>query len=108
MGARQVAVISDTMRRRFFPGEDPIGKRLVVNFLNTPLKVEIIGVVRDIKQQSLSAPPNAQIYLSYLQVPWFSTALLVRTNVDPSTVATSLQRAIRSIDPAQSGSGKSQ
>ena len=105
MGARQVAVISDTMRRRFFPGEDPIGKRLVVNFLNTPLKVEIIGVVRDIKQQSLSAPPNAQIYLSYLQVPWFSTALLVRTNVDPSTVATSVQRAIRSIDPAQSGSG---
>jgi len=38
-------------------------------------------------------------------VPWFSTALLVRTNVDPSTVATSVQRAIRSIDPAQSGSG---
>ena len=105
IGATQVAVISDTMRRRFFAGEDPIGKRLVVNFLNTPLTVEIIGVVRDVKQESLGAPANAHIYLSYLQVPWFSTALLVRTRVDPSTLAAPVERAIRSLDPAQSGSG---
>jgi putative ABC transport system permease protein len=105
MGATQVAVISDTMRRRFFAGEDPIGKRLVINFLNTPITVEIIGVVRDVKQESLAASANAHIYLSYLQVPWFSTALLVRTNVDPSTVAAPVERAIRSLDPAQSGSG---
>jgi len=104
-GATQVAVINDTMRRRFFPGEDPIGKRLVVNFLNTKLPVEIVGVVSDIKQESLSAPANAQIYLSYLQVPWFSTALLVRTDVDPSTLVAPIERALRSIDPAQSGSG---
>jgi len=104
-GATQVAVINDTMRRRFFPGEDPIGKRLVVNFLNTKLPVEIVGVVSDIKQESLSAPANAQIYLSYLQVPWFTTALLVRTEVDPSTLIAPIERALRSIDPAQSGSG---
>jgi putative ABC transport system permease protein len=93
------------MRRRFFPGEDPIGKRLVVSFLNTKLTVEIVGVASDIKQESLSAPANAQIYLSYLQVPWFSTALLVRTEVDPSTLVAPIERALRSIDPAQSGSG---
>ncbi len=104
-GATQVAVINDTMRRRFFPGEDPIGKRLVVSFLSTKLTVEIVGVVSDIKQESLSAPANAQIYLSYLQVPWFSTALLVRTEVDPSTLVTPIERALRSIDPAQAGSG---
>src|SRR5216683_1342731 len=104
-GATQVAVINDTMRRRFFPGEDPIGKRLVVSFLSTKLTVEIVGVVSDIKQESLSAPANAQIYLSYLQVPWFSTALLVRTEVDPSTLVAPIERALRSIDPAQSGTG---
>ena len=102
-GTAKVAVISDTLRRRFFRGEDPIGKRLVVSFLNTPLTVEIIGVVSDIKQQSLSAPANAQIYLSYLQVPWFSTALLVRTQGDPRALAAPVGRALRSIDPAQSG-----
>jgi putative ABC transport system permease protein len=104
-GATQVAVINDTLRRRFFPGEDPIGKRLVVSFLSTKLTVEIVGVVSDIKQESLSAPANAQIYLSYLQVPWFSTALLVRTEVDPSTLVVPIERALRSIDPAQSGTG---
>jgi len=105
-GTTKVAIISDTLRRRFFPGEDPIGKRLIVSFLNTPLTVEIIGVVSDIKQQSLSAPANAQIYLSYLQVPWFSSALLVRTQGDPSVLAAPVGRALRSIDPAQSGSAK--
>jgi putative ABC transport system permease protein len=105
IGTTQVAVINDAMRRRFFSSEDPIGRRLVVNFLNTPLTVEIIGVVRDIKQESLSAPVNAQIYLSYLQVPWFSTALLVRTSVEPGAMAVPIERALRSIDRAQSGSG---
>ena len=105
-GTAKVAVISNTLRRRFFPGEDPIGKRLVVSFLSTPLTVEIIGVVSDIKQQSLSAPANAQIYLSYLQVPWFSTSLLIRTQGDPSALAAPVGRALRSIDPAQSGSAK--
>jgi putative ABC transport system permease protein len=104
-GATKVAVINDTMRRRFFPGEDPIGKRLVVSFLSTKLTVEIVGVVSDIKQESLSAPANAQIYLSYLQVPWFSTSLLVRTEVDPRTLVAPIEGALRSIDPAQTGSG---
>ena len=102
-GTAKVAVISDTLRRRFFPGEDPLGKRLVVSFLDTALTVEIVGVVSDIKQQSLSAPANAQIYLSYLQVPWFSSALLVRTEGDPRALAAPVGRALRSIDSAQSG-----
>ena len=104
-GTTKVAVINETMRRRFFPAEDPIGKRLVVNFLNTPLTVEIVGVVSDIKQESLSATANAQIYLSYLQVPWFTTALLIRTQGDPGALVAPIERALRSIDPGQSGSG---
>ena len=104
-GTARVAVINDTMRRRFFPGEEPIGKRLVVSYLNTPLTVEIVGVVGDIKQQSLSAPANAQIYLSYLQVPWFTTSLLVRTTGDPGTLVAPILRTLRRVDPSQSGSG---
>src|SRR5262249_12997141 len=75
-GAASVAVINETMRRRYFAGEDPVGKHLTVNYLNTPITVEVVGVVSDIKQESLGAPANAQIYVSSLQVPWFSTALI--------------------------------
>src|SRR6185295_19704522 len=44
-GAAQVALINDALRRRFFPGEDPVGKRLLVNYLDKQLTVEIAGVV---------------------------------------------------------------
>jgi putative ABC transport system permease protein len=104
-GAAQLALINDTMRRRFFPGADPVGKRLLVNYLDKQLTVEIVGIVSDIKQESLSAPANAQIYLSYLQVPWFSSTLMVRTAVDPATLLVPIERALRSVDPAQSASG---
>ncbi len=104
-GMPNVAVINETMRRRYFAGEDPVGKHLTVNYLNTPMTFEIIGVVRDIKQKSLAAPANAQIYVSYLQVPWFSTSLVIRTAGEPGNVVALVQQTLRSIDPTQSGSG---
>jgi putative ABC transport system permease protein len=104
-GAQTLAVISEALRRRYFAGEDPVGKRLTVNYLNTSLTVEVVGVVGDIKQESLAAPPNAQVYIPDLQLPWFSTALLIRTDTDPSAVAPAVERAIRAADPTQSGSG---
>jgi putative ABC transport system permease protein len=104
-GAATLAVISETMRRRYFAGEDPVGKRLTISYLNTPLAVEVVGVVKDIKQESLGAQANAQVYVSDLQLPWFSTALLIRTESEPSAVIPSVERAIRSADPTQSGSG---
>ena len=104
-GAPNVVIINETMRRHYFAGENPIGKHLTVNYLDAPIMLEVVGVVSDIKQKSLGDPANAQIYLSYLQFPWFSTALMIRTDADPNTLITPVQRALRSIDPAQSGSG---
>ena len=95
----RVAIINETMRRRYFGGENPIGRRLTLNYINTPLTLEIVGVVRDVKQKSLETPPNAEIYTSYLQVPWFFTSLLVRTDADPRALLSSIEHAIRSIDP---------
>jgi putative ABC transport system permease protein len=103
--APKVAVINETMRRLYFADEDPVGKRLTIHYLDTPITFEVVGVVRDIKQKSLGAQANAQIYISYLQVPWFSTALIIRTEADPVTQVIPVQRAIRSVDSTQSGSG---
>jgi putative ABC transport system permease protein len=100
-GATNVAVINETMRRRYFAGEDPIGKHLTVTYLNAPLALEVVGVAKDIKQQSLASPANAQIYVSSLQVPWFSTSLVVRTEGDPSAALSSVVRAVRAADPTQ-------
>jgi putative ABC transport system permease protein len=104
-GTTNAAVINETMRRRYFAGEDPLGKHLTINYLNTPLTVEVVGVARDIKQESLAAQPNAQIYVADPQVPWFSTALVVRARGDANAMLPSVERAVRAFDPAQSGSG---
>jgi putative ABC transport system permease protein len=104
-GAPGAAVINETMRRRYFDGEDPVGRRLTINYLNAPFTVEVVGVVRDIKQESLAAPANAQIYVPDLQVPWFSTALVVRAEGEPRDVLSSVERALRSADPSQAGAG---
>jgi putative ABC transport system permease protein len=100
----KVAVINETMRRRYFADSDPLGQRLTVNYLGAPLTFEIVGVVRDIKQESLAAAPNAQIYVSYQQMPWFSTAFVIRTAGEPNAMLTSVQQAIHAFDPTQSGS----
>jgi putative ABC transport system permease protein len=104
-GGLNVAVVNETMRRRYFAGADVVGKHLTVNYLNTPTTFEIIGVARDIKQEAPGAEANAQIYVSDLQVPWLSTSLVIRTANDPSTTLTSVQQAIRSVDSTQSSTG---
>jgi putative ABC transport system permease protein len=104
-GAHNVAVINETMRRLYFAGEDPVGKRVTVNYLNSPLPLEVVGVVRDIKQESLAEPTKAQIYVSYIQVPWFSTSLVVRAKGDTGAVLASVERAVREADPAQTATG---
>jgi putative ABC transport system permease protein len=93
------------MRRLYFAGEDPVGKRVTVNYLNSPLPLEVVGVVRDIKQESLAEPTKAQIYVSYIQVPWFSTSLVVRAKGDTGAVLASVERAVREGDPAQTATG---
>ncbi len=100
-GTPKVAVISETMVRRFFPGQDPLGKRLVIDYLNVPTTLEVVGVAADIKQSKLEETPDVEIYVSANQLPWFSTALVVRTVADPSGVTNALQKAVWSLNPDQ-------
>ncbi|MEJ7618398.1 MAG: ABC transporter permease [Pyrinomonadaceae bacterium] len=100
-GATEVAIINETMQRRFFPEGDPIGRRLTVDYLGAPLKLEIIGVVRDSKVKSVTEEPSTEIYVSYLQRPWFSMDLLVRTSGDPEASVASVKSAIRAVDKSQ-------
>jgi putative ABC transport system permease protein len=91
-----VAVIGETMARRLWPGEDPIGKRLRVLF--SPW-VTVIGIVADVKQASLPEPPTPEIYLFDQQEPTRELTLVVRTATDPSSVAPVLRERIRAMDP---------
>jgi putative ABC transport system permease protein len=95
-----VTIINEAMARRYFAGENPIGQKLVISYMNQRLTPEIIGVAGDVKQEEPSKPTKPEILVPFAQVPWFSGSLLVRSaHPDPLTVKNAVQQAIWSAKP---------
>ena len=90
-------VISKNMADEFFPGQDPIGQQLVVDPDN-PLTFEVVGVVGDVRMSALGSKPWRAMYLSYLQVPYTTMRIAVRTEVRPELVAGALREVVWSQD----------
>jgi len=89
-------LINETLARSFFPGEDPIGKRLIM--LNSPR--EIIGIVGDARQGALNLPPSPEIYFPNTQLAiGQQVSLVVRTNIDPASLSEVVRRAVQSVNP---------
>jgi putative ABC transport system permease protein len=93
-----VALVSDTMARRDWPGQDPIGKR--INF-GGPNAFEIIGLVGSTKTESLDADPYPQVYALHTQAPQRTMSLVVRTSGDPLSFVGSIREILLSIDKDQ-------
>jgi predicted permease len=99
-GAPPVAVISETMARRFWPGEDPVGKR--IRSAPTAPWITIIGIVNDVRQFELNADPKPQMYLSYEQAGLFAPRdLVVSTDVEPLSLAATVRKTVWEIDKDQ-------
>jgi putative ABC transport system permease protein len=98
--AAPVAIINETMARQYFAGENPIGHKLVINYLSQRLALEIVGVAGDVNQEEPGKPTKPEILVPFAQIPWFSGALLVRSaHPDPLTVKNAVQQAIWSVTP---------
>ncbi|MGH9345746.1 MAG: ABC transporter permease [Vicinamibacterales bacterium] len=95
-----VIVVNDAFARRFFPGEDPIGRRLIVS-MRAPVAREVVGVVADIRQTTLDAAPEPQIYLPAYQALTGYGTLLVRTDLPPDAALSSIREAVRRVDAGQ-------
>jgi putative ABC transport system permease protein len=102
-GAPSVAVVNESLARRVFPGEDPLGKRLTIDYMERRLSLEVVGVVGDVKQW-VEQEPNIQIYDCYLQRPWLSSSFVVSTEGDPAALAGAAQAAVREVDRGRAAS----
>ncbi|HEX8174889.1 MAG TPA: ABC transporter permease [Pyrinomonadaceae bacterium] len=98
-GSPLVVVISEQLARRYFPAGDALGKRLVISEEEGPL--EIVGIAADMKNEDLDEEPEVTAYRPFMQEPWWSMALVVRTNAEPTQLAQSIRNEVRSIDPEQ-------
>jgi putative ABC transport system permease protein len=98
-----VAVISETMARRLWPNEDPIGKRIKPGSLQSKEPwIEIVGIVNDVKQFQLNAEPKVQMYLPHSQFEWFIPRhLVVKTDVNPLSIASTVRKTVWEIDRDQ-------
>ena len=94
-----VAIISETLARRYFPNEDPIGRQMRFGFPpNGNVSREIVGVVGDVRDVALSQEPGPMMYVPFVQAPLYGGEVVVRSSLGASTVAPAIREAVRSID----------
>jgi putative ABC transport system permease protein len=96
-------VVSEKLAQHFWPGKNPIGKRLKTGSTTSdaPWR-EVIGVVKDVRQNDFLAQPKMEIYLSYRQLQVMApNALVVRTTVDPLSLASGVRSAVWAVDKDQ-------
>ena len=93
-----VVVINETMARRMWPGEDPIGKRVKQGYTEsqTPWR-EVVGVVNDVKLNGVERETSMQTYLPFVQFPGANLGLVVRAS-QPLAAATAVEQSIHMID----------
>jgi len=106
-GARQVTVIDDELARRYFPGQDPIGKRIAFSDSPTPKPdewIDIVGVVGHTKHEGLDAKNRVQVYLPFAQIETgrgiraTQMTVAVRTTRAPNASIADVRAAVRSVD----------
>jgi predicted permease len=98
-GAPQVAVINEAAVRRFFPNENPLGKRIVLDAQADPNGLEIVGILRDFKQNALAQEIQPQMFVPFAQVPGPSLAVVVRTESDPAALTPAVTAQVHELDP---------
>jgi len=96
-----VIIISEAMARRFWPGENPIGKRLTPSFHKEQGTREIVGVVGDVKARGLDSDSSTMMYLPFKQSPRPFMSFVVRTSSNPESLIQPVTKAIYSIDKEQ-------
>lgn len=97
-GAPRVAIINQAMADLFFPGQSIVGRKIWFQ-RNRTNQIEVVGVLANTRTESLAEPAEPELYLPLWQAGAFSKHLVVRTMGDPRSIAMSVQRELRVVDP---------
>jgi predicted permease len=99
--ARQVVLVSESLARKYFPGQDPIGKRIKVQMSEEPLPQEIVGIVGDVMYDSLTDVAKPTVYTPLPDLVYPFMTFVIHTSGDPVEMAPTVRRTLRSVDPNQ-------
>lgn len=96
-----VAIISQSLARQSFGGEDPIGKQILCG-LDSPKAMTVVGVVGDVRQDSPAVLPRPGLYMPLTQHPWHANEveIIARTHVPPASLIDQVHGKLQSLDPS--------
>jgi putative ABC transport system permease protein len=98
--APPVMLINESLARRFFAGENPVGQRLILDPAQPPL--EIVGVVADARRRGLDIAPELEMYIPFSQLPQRRMNLIARTATnDPAGAAAALRGVVKDLNKDQ-------
>jgi putative ABC transport system permease protein len=92
-----VAIVNETMAKRYWPGASAIGKR--VRFTDQEVWREVVGIIGDVKHWGLDAPVNPELYVPSSQFPTFAQTFVLLTDGNPLALVPLVQRHVRDLDP---------
>jgi putative ABC transport system permease protein len=97
----QVVLLSEAARREYFPGENPLGRRVVLGWKNDQRRAggEVVGVVGDVKDLGLDEPAPAEIYLPHAQMGVGQMTIILRSDVPAASLAALVTRTVHGLDP---------
>ena len=96
-----VTVINETLAKRYFPGGDPIGRRVRIGVMSAPAVREIVGIVSDVRPTTFDSDPRPELYVPFLQSGTGSITFVIATRGDPAAVLPQVREAIWDADPRQ-------
>jgi predicted permease len=96
--APKAAVINEAAVKKYFPNENPVGQRFGSSLENSG-EIEIVGVLRDAKYNSLRDPAPPTMYVPYLQARPGGSVIVVRTAAAPASATSGVREAVRQVDP---------
>ena len=97
--APPVVIINEALARRFWPGENPVGKHILMG--RQPQTSEIVGVTANTRNSGLAVDTKPQLYFPFAQIPWGNMNLLVRTAGNPHDLVASIRAQVAAVDPDQ-------
>ena len=98
---KHVIIISDLFARKYFPNENPIGKQIDVEMFDNPHPTEIIGIVGDVRYDSLTDQAEPTVYYPIPELTYEFITLAIRTSGNPASITSSVRAVLREMDADQ-------
>jgi putative ABC transport system permease protein len=96
-----VLLVSKSMADKVWPNENPVGKRLMLDYNRGKYAYEVVGVTGGIRYYGLKADPRPEVFIPHAQNAYLPMNLVVRTASDPNRLAESIKAQVRELDPTQ-------